>query len=235
MAILSSMQSAAIRLVGRKPGVFFGAEDVFEMEITDLINEVAKDIAKYQDWQALTTFAEIIGDGEATGFDLPIDYDRMLLNSSVQDEASWAWGYLRVMDFNEYLYLVDRGWGPAPGVWTILQDRMFFTPAPSSNSAAKFPYISTYIARDAGTQALKTEFTSDTDLFLLPERLLTLGLVWRWRENKKLDASGDQEAFIKALDEYAAKEKGARVYRSNAGRRIPGVGVAWPWTLGGLG
>src|SRR3546814_5464552 len=53
-----------------------------------------------------------------------------------------------------------------------------------------------------------------SDTFLLPERLLTLGLVWRWRENKKLDATGDQEAFIKALDEYAAKDKGSRVIRS---------------------
>src|SRR3546814_14852216 len=67
-----------------------------------------------------------------------------------------------------------------------------------------------------------------SDTFLLPERLLTLGLVWRWRENKKLDATGDQEAFIKALDEYAAKDKGSRVIRSRSRLRLPGTHIAWP-------
>src|SRR3546814_14673647 len=73
-----------------------------------------------------------------------------------------------------------------------------------------------------------------SDTFLLPERLLTLGLVWRWRENKNLDATGDQEAFIKALDEYAAKDKGSRVIRSRSRLSLPGPHIDWPYELGGL-
>jgi hypothetical protein len=230
MAILSAMQSATIRLLGQKPGTFFGSSNVFETEIADLVNEVAADIAKYQDWQGLTHFATIAGDGSTTEFSLPDDYDRMLKTAEVQDVTTWAWGYCRILDLNEYIYLVNSGWGPFPGVWAMYNSGLHFTPAPTQT--ATYPYISKNWARDAATLELKAAFTSDTDTFLLPERLLTLGLVWRWRENKKLDASGDQEAFIKALDEYGSSDKGARVYRSNSRRRIPGVGVAWPWALG---
>lgn len=232
MAILSAMQSAAIRLLGQRPGTFFGASNTFEMEIADLVNEVAIDVAKYQDWQALTKFATITGDGTVSTFGLPDDYDRMLQNARMQDVQAWFWGYSRVMDLNEFTYLVNTGWGPVPGVWTLYANQLRFAPVPSDGNSATYPYISSEYARDAGTQETKAAFTSDSDVFLLPERLLTLGLIWRWRENKKLDASGDQEAYIKALDEYAAKDKGARVYRSNSRRFFPGVRMAWPGVLG---
>lgn len=231
MAILSAMQSAAVRLLGQKPGTFFGSTNTFEIEISDLVNEVATDIAKYQDWQGLTRFATISGDGTTTDFALPADYDRMLKTAEIQDVTTWAWGYRRVLDLNAYTYLVNSGWGPFPGIWAVFGDQLHFTPAPTQQ--ATYPYISKNWALDAGSQELKPAFTSDTDTFKLPERLLTLGLIWRWRADiKKLDATGDQEAFIKALDEYAASDKGARVYRSNSRRRMPGVGIAWPWELG---
>lgn len=230
MAILAAMQSAAVRLLGQKPGTFFGSSNTFELEITDLVNEVARDVAKYQDWQGLIRFATISGDSSATEFPLPADYDRMLQDAAIQDTTAWAWGYYRAADINEYTWLVNTNWGPYPGVWALYADTLHFQPAPASS--ATYPYVTSAFAKDAGTQAGKSEFTSDTDIFLLPERLLTLGLVWRWRENKKLDASGDQEAFIKALDEYAAKDKGARAYRRNGGARLAGTHLAWPWELG---
>jgi len=227
--LLDALQSAALRLIGRKPSQFIGVTSVFEMEMCDLVNEVAQDVAKYQDWQALVRVAEIVGDGSTEVFDLPPDYDRQLQNSAVQGNATWAWGYRRFTDINVFLFDQTRGFSGFPGGWIIYGDKVRFAPAPSGS--AVYPYITNAWAKSAD-MAAKQAFTADTDLFLLPERLLTLGLVWRWRENKKLDASGDQEAFIKALDEYAAKDKGARVYRSSARRSFPGTHLAWPYELG---
>lgn len=229
--ILAAMQSAAIRLMGQKPSTFFGATDTFAVEITDLVNEVAEDVAKYQDWQALTRTGTVTGDGTTTDFDLPPDYDRMLQNASVADLSSWFWGFAAYRDINAFLYDQARGFTGVPGGWIIYTDKLRFAPAPSASQIATFPYITQNWATDASTAA-KAAFTADTDTFALPERLLTLALVWRWREGKKLDASGDQEAFVKALDEYAAKDSGARVYRRNGRRRFPGTHLAWPYELG---
>lgn len=231
MTVLAAMQSAAIRLIGRKPSPFFGSTQTFELEMCDLVNEVAQDIARYQDWQALTAIAPLTGDGTTTEFDLPADFDRMLQASFVQDTASWAWGYRAYSSIDAFTFDEARGWNAAPGGWIIYGGKMRFSPAPATSAAIRFPYITKNIVTAEST-APQEAFTADTDTFRLPERLLTLGLVWRWRENKKLDATGDQEAFVKALDEYAVKDAGPRVIRRTSQRSFHGTHLAWPWELG---
>lgn len=229
MTILAALQSAAVRLVGQRPGAFFSASGQIERELSDLVNEVAEDVAKYHDWQALVRVCEIVGDGATAEFDLPADYDRMLVKSDMFDPASWFWGYGHYTDINAFLRDEARGFNP--GGWIIYDDHLRFSPAPSSGQKATFPYITKNWAT-AESLAPKSSFTADTDNFRLPERLLTLGLVWRWRENKGLDATGDQEAFVKALDEYATKDGGSKVFRRNSRRYLAGTQVAWPWQLG---
>lgn len=231
MTILSAMQSAALRLVGRKPGTFYGASGQFEQEICDLVNEVAEDVAKYQDWQALVKVGTVTGDGTTADFALPADYDRMMLKTDVTDLSAWFWGFGHYADINAFLYAEENGFNPWPGGWIVYGDRLRFAPAPASGQTATFPYVSKEWAVGANT-APKAAFEADTDGFALHERLLTLGLVWRWRENKKLDAVGDQEAFVKALDEYAAKDGGSCIIRRNGRRGFRGAQTGWPWELG---
>lgn len=219
--------------MGQRPSVFFGSSQKFENEISDLVNEVAQDVQKYQDWQALTKIHTLVGDGVTRDFALPADYDRQLINTSVQDTINWAWGYEHLTDINQFIYREEHGFEPYPGAWIIFGGQMRFTPPPRDGASAVFPYISSWMVQDGQNPAtLKTTFTRDSDSFLLPERLLTLGLVWRWRENKKLDATGDQEAFIKALDEYAAKDAGSGIYRTGRNWRRGNFSVAYPWALG---
>lgn len=222
------MQNAGLRLIGRKPAGFFGAAGQFEAEICDWVNEVAADIVRHQDWQALQSVATLAGDG--TDFPLPDDYDRMNVVGAVQDVRNWARGYYGFVDINRFITEEARGFTPYPGGWIIYGDRIRFSPAPGSNGAS-FPYISNAYAVGADG-VRKSQFTADTDSFVLDERLLTLGLVWRWRENKSLASTGDQEAFALALNQYAAKDKGSRVLRfGSAGRApntsLPYIGIAF--------
>lgn len=197
-----------------------------------MVNEVARDVMDYADWQGLTKLATIAGDGVVEVFDLPADYARQLLRSDIQDTTSWLWGYEHCTDINDFLHWKDRGFTGLPGAWILYQDKLNFAPAPTGN--ATYPYISRNYAVDSGTLAAKPVFDADTDAFILDERLLTLGLVWRWREQKKLDFAGDQEAFTLALSVAAAKDKGSRVYRRGRRFAMRGTHIAWPWTLGGV-
>lgn len=234
MTILSAMQSAAIRLVGHKPAVFFTASEKFELEIADMINLVARDICRYKDWQALTKIYEVPTDGETESFDLPSDYDRQLLVTDIQDLDNWVSGYEHVDNINEFMFRRARGFEATPGAWTIYQNKLHFFPAPALDNSAAFPYISNQYAlgQESGP---KSEFTDDMDSFVIRggEEILTLGLVWRWRENKKEDYTGDQEAFILALDQIAAKDKGSQVHRSGRSAfRGLNTHIAWPFELG---
>lgn len=231
MTILQAMQSASIRLIGRKPSVFFSSQNQYEAEIIDLVNEVAKDCVASEDWQQLTKVYDIAGDGVTLNFPFPADYDRQTLNSDIQDLTDWAWGYEHITDINDFIYRRARGFEPFPGAWIIYDNQFQFTPAPATGNTASFPYISNYYAKGSDLVS-KPAFTADDDTFILSERLMTLGLVWRWREMKKLDYTGDQEAFEKCIDELSARDKGSQIIRS--GRRWSGLNLstAFPWPLG---
>jgi len=231
MSVLSALQSAALRLNGTRPVTIFAATDTFEMELADLANEVAQDIAKSHDWQVLTKVATFTGDGTTTDFALPTDYDRMLIKSDLIDTASFAWGYTRINDVNEWLLLTQEGFTATPGSWILFGNLFQFVPAPVSASSTKFPYISKNIVTPSnGT--VETRFIYDADEFKLSERLLTLGVIWRWREQKKLDVSSEQVAFEKAFNEIAGRDKGSRILFTGPSRFPGNVTTAYPGALG---
>lgn len=229
MTVGSAMSSAAMRLFGRRPNTFFGATGTFEQELCDLVNDVAHDIAERQDWQALTRVYRLSSDGVSTEYPFPSDYSRQLVDSALQDPENFAFGYTQITDINDFLHREMRGFMPYPGGWIMYDNKFHFVPPPRTGVAAVFPYITKNYARSVDG-ASKSAFTTDSDEFLLEERLLTLGLVWRWRENKKLDYTGDMERFEEALAEVGTKDRGSRIIRSRT--RLGGNFVtALPWSL----
>ncbi|GMB80541.1 hypothetical protein NN6n1_13230 [Shinella zoogloeoides] len=234
MTLLTACQNAAVLLLGRKPDTIFSSTDVFSLEMQVLANEVACDIARSHDWQALVRTHSIMPDGVATTFPLPTDYGRMLLDSEIYNQTNWAWGYTHVTRADDWLRMKVQDFTViVPSAWTMQGDQFEFLPAPSSSATAKFVYITKNIIKSETNQA-KANFTDDEDKFALSERLLTLGLVWRWRELKRLEASTDQANFEKAFAEIAARDGGSKIIRKG-GRPIYGdFRIAWPWPLGGV-
>ncbi len=211
MTLLTALQSASIRLMGRRPNAFASSTSKFELELMDLANEVATDIMKSHEWQALKRVHTITGDGTGVAFPLPADFDRFLLDTDmIGRDARWGQWFSKCDDINEFTSRSTGEWETSwPGLWTVYGNQIRFVPAPEDERVLPFPYITkNYVKGD------KASFTSDTDEFVLSERLLTLGLVWRWRENKKLDYTGDFEAFQKAFGEESAKDGGNSIYRS---------------------
>jgi hypothetical protein len=233
MTVLQAMQHASMALMGYSPSTFFGSSEQFEQEITSLVNEAAIDIARNTDWQSLIKIANFAGDGVSESFDLPEDYDRMTVTAEVQDLQNWVWGYFRAKDLNEFMWMKARGWNAYPGIWIIYDDKLQVYPAPGVGQSASFPYITNNTVKGELGQE-KKGFNQDSDTFRIRdgERLLKLWLIWRWRENKKYDSTGDQENFVKAIDELSAKDQGARVIRRNSRRNWGNTRAAWPWQLG---
>lgn len=212
MTVLGALQKAAIRLIGKKPDTFFSSGNTFELELQDLANEVAIDIAKSYDWRSLTVLNQFQGDGVQSSFPMPDDYDRMTISGDVHAKSWNTWRYNRAYSLDQWLDFQNGLAQVSPGSWIILDGTMQFSPPITSGEQAQFYYISKNVVRSANG-ALKQEFTLDDDVFRLDERLLTLGVIWKWREQKRLDYSGDKENFDLALDEATGRERGARILR----------------------
>jgi hypothetical protein len=234
MTILSASQQAIMRLVGQKPAAVVSSSDEICVEMTALAQDAAEEIAKGNDWQALIRFQTITTDGTASSYDMPDDYDRMVVASGLYDPDNWFWNYRNVSSYGEWLQYQISDFGMiAPGIWTIYQDQFHFLPLPASGQKAVFPYVTKNIFKSSQGHA-KAAITSDSDEFLLGDRILTLALVWKWLSLKRMDYQQEVDDYNIAVSEMAARDRGARVIRS--GRPAPRLNLrtAWPWPLGGV-
>lgn len=230
MTLKSAADSAALRAVGNVPAAVFGSTQQVAMEMADLATEVATEIAESNDWRAITKVASFVGDGTQDFFQIPSDMDRMTVNNGIRDMKNWFWGYFPFDDVNQFLMMKENGFSLlSPGGWIILNEGFNFVPAPTGT--AQFPYISKNCIR-ANDGTLKSAFTADDDTFLLSERLLTLGLIWRWKSQKGLDYAEDMTIYEEALSHEQYKDRGQRSYRHGAPNTWPSRRVAWPWPLG---
>lgn len=202
------------------------------MELVDLLQEVATDIATAFDWQALSKFKGQAGDGSTTAFDLPTDYDRFPVGGEIRSEV-WERGrFSPVTSLDHWQDIKDTLTTGAPGYWILIDRKLNIWPAMSSDEMAKYWYISKNVAvSSTGTE--KAAFTADSDTFKLDERLLTLGLVWRWRAQKRMDYAEDLENYNRALAETGGRQKARNILamgRSKVGTHS-GVNLAFPGTI----
>lgn len=232
MSFLTAATSASIRLGVNKPSTFFSGTGRFEQEIVDLADEVVTDIIKAHDWRSLIKQKEMIGDGVTTAFDLPSDYDRMPKNADVGRMNWYTWGYVDAPDLNFWNDLINGLASPSPGYWIMLDGQMQFIPPVSADTTAEYYYVSNASIIDADTNERKSQFEKDGDSFVLDERLLTLGLIWRWRAMKRLDYAEDLQNYEIRLSQLSGEDKGARIIRM--GRVAPSWDVypAYPRNLG---
>jgi hypothetical protein len=233
MTVLSAAQSAGIRLIGAKPDSLFspvGSNVKFANELADLATDIAVDIAKQHDWRTLTKLATITGDGTSLAFDLPSDYDRMPIKAAVHSGSWQQWRFEPARDLDQWLDILTFAGTGLPGWWIILGGQIQLTTGNSVplgvNTTAKYYYISNQIT--AGGSA----FSSDSDVFVLNERLLTLGLIWRWRQQKRQEYGEDMKNYELALEKEIARDKGAQVLTSGVGRMRSDVRTSYPGALG---
>jgi hypothetical protein len=231
MSFLSAAQSASIRLIGKKPSTFFSSQNTFEMEIIDLANEVVTDMVKYADWRRLITLQQMVGDGVTYGFDLPDDYDRMPIGVDISRANWYTWGYVDAPSLNYWMDLVNGLASPNPGYWIMLDGQIQFRPAVSASTTAQFFYVSKNAVLDADGTTKKPAFTKDEDTYLLDERVLKLGIIYKWRAQKRLEYAQDFSNYEQALMQASGHDKGARITKG-ANRASMGAYTAYPWALG---
>ncbi|MDQ0135048.1 hypothetical protein J2T08_002969 [Neorhizobium galegae] len=230
MTILSACQSASIRLVGRKPTTIFSSQKVFELELSDLVQEAAVDIAKAFEWQALMVLAEHQGDGTTVAFDFPAEYDRMPVKGNIHSATWQQSGYRPARDRDHWINLQTYLSAGTPGFWIVLDNKMQIYPPMGPSEKAQYYFITSEIAKSASGDG-KTVISADDDVFKLDERLLTLALIWRWKEMKGLEYSESMANYERALAQIGGADKGRRILSVGSRRTSIDADLAFPGTI----
>lgn len=229
MTVLTACSDASKLMGFGAMSAVFTSADPFAAELSAIANEAAQDIGKAHDWHKLLVLNAQAGDGSATAFDLPSDYDRMPVKAAVF-LTSTTRPMTRIDDLDVWMDHRLQSLGDPLGEWMLLGGQINIYPAMPSGVSAKFYYISNQVAADSGGTA-KAAFTADSDVFRLPERLLKLALIWRWRQMKGYDYAEDLQSYEVALAREIKNDKGSRIVAVGQARISGDVATAFPGNI----
>jgi hypothetical protein len=199
-------------------------------EMLALGNEMAQRIAyDTRDWQKLRKVQVCNGDGATTQFDLPANYQRMLLTANVWRSTSAMQPMRFIPDLDEWLQRRAHNWVDAWGEWTIQGGQMWIWPAMGAGVTATFAYLDKNCVALTSSGTGNT-FAADTDTFLLDERVFKLGMIWQWKANKGSPYQEDLGTYGDALASVAGRDSPAPII---VGRKSISLAArtAYPWPV----
>lgn len=231
MTILSVCQQVAPVIGLKIPTAVMASTEREHLELAALANEMAERIAfdLSYDWTMLKRVATITGDGLADGFDLPDDYKRMLKKARIWPSSSPYASLTHYPDSDQWLGMEVQNFQQLIGAWTLIGSQIFVKPVMTLGNTIKFFYIHNQIVKKAdGTP--QTGFLADEDVFVLPERILKLGMTWQWKANKGQQYAEDLSNYEDALSSVIGGDKGSNIL--TVGRqRYPSADMAFPGVI----
>lgn len=229
MSVLTAIQNASAVIALNRPAVVFSSAEREHFELQVLANTCAGAIARDYEWQALKSLAVISGDGTAESFALPGDYDRMLKDGDLWSDRLQS-PLTHITSTDQWLELDVRRFETVTGAWTLIDNEIAVRPKPVNGETISYYYMSSRWARDNDGTA-KSSFAADDDVFRLPESLLELCMIWKWRANKGLPYAQDQDNYEDEKEKRIAADKGARLLRLGRLRTARGARITYPVSI----
>lgn len=236
MSILSVVQDSAPACGFATPALLVADPGATSLDIQVTLKTVAEDIQARYDWQAYKTLGVLTGDGAALVFNFPSNYNRMLKQARLWPSAQPNAPLTHITDTDVWLGIVTQSFTAVVGAWTIFGDqinvRMGGQSTPLALAATvSFYYITNLLWKDSGGTP-KIAITADSDVFRLPEKLLRLGFIAKWKSNKGRYAAQEWSDFEDALAVAVGGDKGAKSpLVVGKTRRPAGTELALPWSV----
>lgn len=188
------------------PTVVATSTDEHIAQILAILNELLYDTVDYGNLQAVraeATVTTLAAELQGTLSTLAPKFVKIIPDS--------MWNRTRKIKVEGPLNESDWQMMKASGVtagfpkFRIMSDSLYLLPAPAAGETITFEYQKQVVV--ANDNSVKEYFTVDTDTCLIPDRLLLLGLRWRWLEAKGLPSVSAGLQFANALETTLARER----------------------------
>lgn len=228
MSMLTIIQTAQKRLGLAVASQVAGNTDDTAVQMLALLNQAGEELAQEYPWQALqreatftTVAAETQGAMETLAPGWLYIVNQTIWNRSLRRPV---FGALTEQDWQ--LLKSSSVQGPFQQ-FRIMGGNLMFIPAPPAGQTCAFEYITKQWATDSKGVTGKSAFTDDTDVSVLDEQLLTLSLVWRFKQANGLDYSAELGMFNLRLGNAEARDGGKQTLDLDGRPRVlmPGVMV----------
>lgn len=170
-----------------------------------MIQQATDDLFERHDWRAMVSFQRFVAvNGQAQAGAMPSDYARMAQGHTMWnltrdeevagplDPATWT-----AMQRQSGTYL--------GGYWRFIGADIYIYPAPGGGDTIHFEYLTRNVIK-AADGSFKDRWSADTDICILPEPLIVLGAVWRWKSAKGFAYAEDLSNYERQLERLASND-----------------------------
>lgn len=234
MSILTVVRQAAALCQQTVPTSVMASTDPNVQQLLAFAQQEGDELAEEYDWRNLKVACQIYGDGTTTQFFLAADFDRFPIVNPLWSSAYPLTPLPGPMADDEMLALRARnGLGLTP-VWRLLGGAVEFYPALGASEVVTGTYISSSWVLAADNSTRYGTFQADTDQCLIPESLIVLGAVWRWKSSKGLEYAEDFRSSQERRQLMAAHDRGSRPILMSRSR-LPDADNWFPGTITPIG
>ena len=223
MNLLQIVQSVCKQLALPQPSGAFSENDDMVEQIVILTQEAGDDLMRDHDWSTLTVVRSFTATNDQVQNEPPsasVAFDRFAQNSGVWDlnnkrklsgpKTPLEWQRVLIDNLNG----VDKA-------WTLIGGSLNIFPVPESTDSFTYTYITkNWIRLDGRSQVDDVSaWTDDSNTPLMPDRLIKLSTIWRWKQAKGLDYAEDMATFEREKARYIGRDRGPRIISTTHGIR----------------
>lgn len=212
MSLLSIVQQFVKPTNLSSPATVYGTTDPQIKQILGILEEEGNDLKKRGDWQGITfeaTHTTLAAEDQGAMTSIATNGFRTIKNQTFFDRTTKIPVYGPV-DSKEWQALKSTSVTGPNYQYRIRGGKLLANPTPTAGSTWAFEYLSNNWITDSTGVTYKQYFTADTDLVLLPEDLLILGLRWRWKREKGLDYAEDFRTYEMQVNNALGNDGGKK-------------------------
>ncbi len=242
MTLLTVVQQAAVLCNLPQPSSVIASTDPNTPILLALANQEGQELSRRHDWSSLTiedfTFLSTATE-EQTNATTIVGFGRLLPNPELWNQSS-SQKYTGPISAREWVQLqslaITTG---SPGWWRLASNTttvpfgptIWIFPAPTAGETLAIPVVSEGWAANSSSGSFEDQWLSDADYALIPERLMTLGLIWRYKKTKGLDYAEDMATYEREVERACTRDRGANVLKLRKYRTDDFDWPTWPGTV----
>ena len=235
MSLLTIITNVCHRVGINAPSLVIGTGDDQILQILSLAQEEGEELSDRYVWSALqreATFVTLAAQLQGVMSTLASVGFKYILNETIWNRTQNRpmYGSLTPQDWQ--LLVSSSVTGPYEE-YRIKNGNLYLIPAPPAGETCAFEYISSNYCQTFGGTPL-TEWTNDTDTGILDEKIMTAGIIWRWKQVKGLDYAEDFRKYEVRVLQAMGRDAGKPTLRMDGSptNRMPGIVVpSGSWNL----
>lgn len=234
MSLLTIIQTVCNRVGVASPVSATGSTDQQIVQMIALANEEGEELAERYPWQALqteATFVTLAAELQGTVASIATNGFRYILNDTIWNRTQQRPMYGSLTPSDWQLLKSSSVNGPFQE-YRIKGGSLYLLPAPPAGETCAFEYISGNWCQSSGLTK-QSAWAMDSDTGILDEKLMTVGVIWRWKQAKGLDYAEDFRKYEIRVYEAMNRDAGKPTLMMDGSptNRQPGVVVpsgSWP-------